>query len=80
MHDDGRLALFKISSTLAVVQTGLDPVEETFRIRVAMSGSNIMVYLNGKLYIDYNDSIYPSGYLELASHKIKARFDNFTIE
>lgn len=80
MHDDGRLALFKVSSNLAVVQTGLDPTAETFRIQIETAGNNIKVYLNGTLYIDFKDSTYSAGYLGLACSKTIARFDNFEFE
>ena len=80
MHDDGRLALFKVSNTVAVVQTDIDPASETFRLHVEISGVDIKVYLNGTKYIDYIDTditTYDSGYIGLACHKTIARFDNF---
>lgn len=80
MHDDGRLALFKINRNLAVVQTDIDPTAETFRIEVIASGNNIKVHLNGTEYIDFDDSTYSAGYMGTACSKSIARFDNFEID
>jgi hypothetical protein len=80
MHDDGRLALYNVSSNLAVIQTGIDPTAETCRIEVETSENNIKVYLNGAKYIDVNDSTYSAGYPGTACSKAIVRFDNFEID
>ncbi len=48
-------------------------------VKIVVSGSNIKVYVDGNLEIDYNDGTYTSGYFGFNVFGVSARHENFTI-
>ncbi len=49
-------------------------------MKIVVSGSNIKVYVDGNLEIDYNDGIYTSGYFGFNVFGVKAHYDNLVIK
>lgn len=78
IRDNGDVTLYKAGQgALQTVSSGLNPQDIFFlRLTVKLTGSNIKVFINGKILIDQMDSTYPCGSVGLVSLGTVARFDS----
>ena len=76
---NGKIHLYRAGhGDLASSNTGKDL--STWRhVKVVASGSNIKVYVDGNLEINYNDGTYTGGYFGFFVNGLTARFDNLSI-
>ena len=82
IRDNGNVTLFKAGiGALETVSSGMDPQDLFFlRLTVELNGSDIQVYLNGRLLIEQTDTTYFSGYIGLATLGPVVRFDSVGLQ
>jgi hypothetical protein len=84
-YRDGKTEIFLLKhdfkNTRVIKQLFNVPIvrNKEYKLKVVAKGANIKMYVDGKLYIDENDSSFSDGYIGYALWNSNVKFDDLTI-